>query len=267
MADRGSAQVPIIQHPDVKRMLLKMKAYVEGLRSLIYYVALCFDKEKICQEKEEVQKYKNLIGILTPVVKSYASEKGFDVCVEAMQIFGGYGYTQEYPVEQMLRDCKITSIYEGANGIQAMDFLGRKLTQGKGAALEALVNEMHITIQNAEAKSGLEDLAQKLKKAVDLLDSTCRKTCMAIFSAHSASAFACAHPLMDAAGDIIMAWMLLWRAVIADEKTEGKEAAFYTGKIRTADFFINTMLPTTVGKLEAVTFENNPTALMDESLF
>src|SRR3989339_179032 len=209
LADHGAAQVPIIQHPDVKRMLLKMKAYVEGLRSLIYYVAFCFDKEETSKDEAEILKYSNLIGILTPIVKAYTSEKGFDVCVEAMQVFGGYGYTKEYPVEQMVRDCKIASIYEGANGIQAMDFLGRKVAGSKGQMLKALVHEIHVTIETAGKKDRLKGLAEKLESAVALLEITCTNASRAMFSAHSASAFACAHPLMEATGDVVMAWMLL----------------------------------------------------------
>jgi len=267
LADHGAAQVPIIQHPDVKRMLLKMKAYVEGLRSLIYYVAYCFDKEATSTDEAEVQKYKNLTGILTPIVKAYTSEKGFDVCVDAMQVFGGYGYTREYPVEQMVRDCKIASIYEGANGIQAMDFLGRKVGGSKGRMLKALVQEMTLTIAAAKQQDRLKGLAEKLESAAGLLETTCTQAIQALFSAQSPSAFACAHPLMEATGDVVMAWMLLWRASIAVEKLDGKEAAFYMGKIKAAEFFITTILPATLGKLNAVTCENNPAADMDENLF
>jgi hypothetical protein len=267
LADHGAAQVPIIRHPDVKRMLLKMKAYVEGLRSLIYYVAYCFDKEATSTDETEVQKYKNLTGILTPIVKAYTSEKGFDVCVDAMQVFGGYGYTREYPVEQMVRDCKIASIYEGANGIQAMDFLGRKVGGSKGRMLNALVQEIALTVAAAKQHDRLKGLAAKLESAAGLLETTCTRAIQAMFSAQSASAFACAHPLMEATGDVVTAWMLLWRAVIADEKLDSKEAPFYKGKIKAAEFFITTILPATLGKLNAVTCENNPAADMDENLF
>jgi len=267
LADHGAAQVPIIRHPDVKRMLLKMKAYVEGLRSLIYYVAFCFDKEETSKDGMEVLKYSHLIGILTPIVKAYTSEKGFDVCVEAMQVFGGYGYTKEYPVEQMVRDCKIASIYEGANGIQAMDFLGRKISGSKGEMLKALVHEINLTIETAKKQDRLKGLAEKLESGVALLETTCTNASRAMFSTHAASAFASAHPLMEATGDIIMAWMLLWRAVIADEKLQSKDASFYRGKIKAAEFFITTLLPVTLGKLNAVTYENNPAADMDEALF
>ncbi|WP_299976213.1 acyl-CoA dehydrogenase [Desulfobacula sp.] len=267
LGDHGANQVPIIRHPDVKRMLLKMKSYVEGMRSLVYYTAFCFDKIETVADKKESMHYSNLVEILTPLVKAYSSEKGFDVCVEAMQVLGGYGYTKEYPVEQTVRDCKIASIYEGANGIQAMDFLGRKIAGNKGLMLEALISEIKATILTAKAQDNLKELAIKLETALFLLETTCKNTSNAFFSKHMASAFACAHPLLDATGDIIMAWMLLWRAVIADKKLETKESAFYQGKIKAAQFFIMTIIPATMGKLTAITYEKNPAASMEEHLF
>ncbi|MBT3178558.1 MAG: acyl-CoA dehydrogenase [Desulfobacula sp.] len=267
IADHGASQVPIIRHPDVKRMLLKMKSYVEGIRSLLYYVAYCFDKKENAIDKKEARDYSNIVEILTPVVKAYSSEKGFDVCVEAMQIFGGYGYTKEYPVEQMVRDCKIASIYEGSNGIQAMDFLGRKIIGDNGAMLDVLVREIQSTILTAKDHENLNGLALKLEVALILFEDTCKNTGHALLSKHMTSAFACAHPLMEAAGDIIIAWMLLWRANISITKLDTREKNFYHGKIKTAQFFITTIIPATIGKLTAITYENNPAASMEESLF
>lgn len=267
IADRNAGQVPIIRHPDVKQMLLKMKSYVEGMRSLIYYIGFCFDKQNTTEDKDAAVYYSNLIEILTPVVKAYASEKGFDVCVQAMQVYGGYGYTKEYPVEQLVRDCKITSIYEGANGIQAMDFLGRKITGNKGAMLETLINEIKTTIVTAKKHANLKQLAVKLESSLLLFETTCKNTSNALLSEQISSAFACATPLLEAAGDIIMAWMLLWRALVATEKLETREADFYKGKIRTAQFFIFTMIPVTMGKLNAIIYKDNPAAGMEENLF
>lgn len=267
LADHGAPQVPIIEHPDVKRMLLKMKSYVEGMRSLIYYIAFCFDKIKTEADANQIARYSNLVEILTPVVKAYSSEKGFDVCVEAMQVFGGYGYTREYPVEQMVRDCKIASIYEGSNGIQAMDFLGRKVAGKKGAMLDVLVDEINKTIEAAKTCDGLKKSATSLEASLTLFETTSRRTTKALFSEHVASAFACAHPLLEAAGDVIMAWMLLWRATVAVKKLDTKEAHFYQGKIKAAQFFTTTILPVTLGKLAGITCEDNPAASMDDRLF
>ncbi|MCP3953667.1 MAG: acyl-CoA dehydrogenase, partial [Desulfobacterales bacterium] len=116
-------QTAIINHPDIRRMLMWSKAHVDGMRSFIYYVATCFDKVECATDETEKERYDGLIELLTPLVKAYCSDKGHDICIQAMQIYGGYGYTKEYPVEQLARDCKIASIYEGTNGIQAMDLL------------------------------------------------------------------------------------------------------------------------------------------------
>lgn len=267
---KGGGQVTIIEHPDVRRMLLRMKSYVEGLRALVYYIAYCFDRTRTAGENEEKQCYSNLVEILTPVVKAYSSEKGFDICVEAMQIFGGYGYTREYPAEQIVRDCKIASIYEGSNGIQAMDFLGRKVGGRKGAMLDTLVSEIRKAVEMAKASDGLGGLANQLDDAVRLFEKTAKDTTRAMFTDQVASAVTCAHPLMDICGDITMSWLLLWSAVIAEkklEKTSKKDAAFYSGKIRSARFFIQTILPVTMGKLNGIIYENHPAADMEAELF
>jgi len=267
LAEMTAQQVPIIQHPDVRRMLLRMKSYVEGLRSLIYFTSFCIDKKETALSDEDKRHHTNLIEILTPVVKAYSTERGFDVCVEAMQVFGGYGYMREYPIEQLLRDSKIASIYEGTNGIQAMDFLGRKILGGNGRMLDCLVKEINACIQVAKDRKGINSLALKVQKAVDKLEQTCRETSAAVMSTQMKSAFACAHPLLDATGDVIMAWMHLWRASIALNNLDSKDARFYQGKITTAQFFINTILPVTMGKLEAITYEDNPAVIMDENAF
>jgi alkylation response protein AidB-like acyl-CoA dehydrogenase len=167
--DPDAPQVPIIRHPDVRRMLMWMKAHVEGMRSLIYFVSMAFDKRACAADDAEREYYQGLIDLLTPVVKSYCSERGFEVCVEAMQVYGGYGYMLDYPIEQLIRDCKIASIYEGTNGIQAMDLLGRKLGIKKGAVFMNYLAEMQKTVAEAKKISGLEDLAAKLQTAINRL--------------------------------------------------------------------------------------------------
>ena len=118
--------MPIIRHPDVRRMLMWMKTHVEGMRSLVYYGALCLDRQCFGTEQQKVF-HKEMLDLITPVIKAYCTDRAFEICSQAVQVYGGYGYTQEYPVEQLLRDIRIASIYEGTNGIQAMDLLGRKL--------------------------------------------------------------------------------------------------------------------------------------------
>ena len=149
MLDPEAPSTAIIAHPDVRRMLMHMKAHVDGMRSFIYYVGRCFDRMETAADDDTRAEAKGLIDVLTPVVKAYCTDRAFDVCTLAVQTFGGYGYTCEYPVEQYLRDCKITSIYEGTNGIQAMDLLGRKLGLAGGKFFMALLAEMQQTVAAA----------------------------------------------------------------------------------------------------------------------
>ena len=280
-AKPGAPQVPIIQHPDVRRMLLKMKAYVEGMRSLTLFTAFCFDKKTCAATPEERDRYAGLIEILTPVVKAYCSEKGFDVCIEGMQIFGGYGYTKEYPMEQLARDCKICAIYEGANGIQAMDFLGRKIAMNKGAYLGVLIAEIKKTTEQARHHEELKSMADQVDVAADKFHKIAMDIAGSIKSPAFKSAFAVAHPLMDAAGDVIMAWMLLWRATAAvpalEKRLKGnsmqeviakdKTAAFYHGKLMVAQFFMKTLLPVTLGKLDGMCAEESPAVTIHDNAF
>ncbi len=131
-ADHSAPSVAIIRHPDVRRNLLWMKSYVDGMRSFFYYMTRCGSQALITDSAEEQEKYGDLFSMLTPIVKDYMAVKGHEVCIQAIQVFGGAGYTRDYLVEQYARDCKITSIYEGTSGIQAMDLLARKIGTKKG---------------------------------------------------------------------------------------------------------------------------------------
>ena len=150
MFDKEPQSVSIIKHPDVRRQLINMKAYVEGMRTLLYYTGLLFDKVNLAEDEKKKARYKGLIELLTPILKAYCTDRSFEVCAQGIQVYGGYGYIREYPQEQLLRDCKITSIYEGTNGIQAMDLLGRKLGMNKGRPFMNLLGEMNKTIAAAK---------------------------------------------------------------------------------------------------------------------
>ncbi|MCK5310730.1 MAG: acyl-CoA dehydrogenase, partial [Desulfobacteraceae bacterium] len=270
-SDVRASQVPIIEHPDVRRMLLKMKSYVEGLRSLAFFTAFCFDMVECTDQEDERVHYSNLAEILTPIVKSYSSERGFEVCAEGMQVFGGYGYTKEYPMEQLLRDCKIASIYEGSNGIQATDFLFRKVGGQNGIMLDALVLEIKKRIDYSKENKVFMDLADNLEKVLKELAVKLKESAESVKTAEYKSAFAVASPLLDAAGDVVLAWQLLWRAQIADaklaSKNGGKNVDFYNGKIMAAKFFIKTILPVATGKLNGIVINENPAATINEKSF
>ena len=271
MMDKSAPSVPIIQHPDIRRMLLTMKAYVDGMRSLLYYVGMCEDKKSICDDEEEKAKYQGIVDLLIPVAKGYVSDKALEVCNMGVQIFGGYGYIKEYPMEQLLRDCRITPIYEGTNGIQAMDLLGRKLGMNKGKPIMDLMVEIQNTIAAARADSKTAGFAAKLEKALNKLGEVALHLGQTAMSPKVMTAFAHAYPFMEAAGDVILAWQLLWRATIASQKlgngTKKKDAAFYEGQLKTAEFFIHTVLPVSLGKMDAILDVNSAAVDIEEDSF
>lgn len=268
-ANPEASAVTINNHPDVRRMLIYMRAYIDGMRSFIYFVGSCFDKVRVLEDGEEKDKCQNLIEVLTPVVKSYCTDRAFDVCNQAVQTYGGYGYIKEYPVEQLLRDTKITAIYEGTNGIQAMDLLGRKLGMKGGKPFMDFMAAMQKTI--AEAKeAGLDDLAAKVEEAVNKLGETAMFMGNTAMSEQVLAAFAHASPFLEVVGDTVMAWMHLWRATIATSKLDSakaKDKPFYEGLMGTAKYFINSILPVTLGKMAAIKNMEDALVTMSDAAF
>lgn len=255
MMDKEAPSVPIIQHPDVRRMLLTMKAYVEGMRSLLYYVGYCEDLKATSDDEAQKEKYQDIIDVLIPIAKGYVTDKAFDMCNLGMQVYGGYGFISEYPQEQLVRDCRITLIYEGTNGIQAMDLLGRKLGMKKGKLIMDLFGEIQKTIADAKKVPDVADFASRLETAVNKLGEVAMHMGATAMSPKVMNAFAFAHPFMEAAGDVVMAWMLLWRAVVAAsklEKAKKKDRAFYEGQLKSAEYFTCSVLPVTLGKMDSI---------------
>jgi len=271
MTDKNAPSVPIIQHPDVRRMLLTMKVYVEGMRNLLYYVGMCDDRIDVAEDEEEKAKYKGIIDLLIPLAKGYVSDRAFDVCNLGVQVFGGYGYIKEYPVEQLLRDCRITPIYEGTNGIQAMDLLGRKLGLHKGKPIMDLMGEIQNTIAAARTHAKVEAYAGKVEAALNKLGDVALHLGKTAMSAEILTAFAHAYPFMEVAGDVVMSWLLLWRATIAAEKLENgakkKDVAFYEGQLKSVEFFVHCVLPTTLGKMDAILATNSAVVEIGEDSF
>ena len=269
--DKNASSVPIIQHPDVRRQLLTMKAYVEGMRSLLYYVAFCDDMIEISDDDAEISKYKGLVDILIPLAKGYVSDHAYDVCNIGMQVYGGYGYIKEYPQEQLVRDCRITMIYEGTNGIQTMDLLGRKLGMNEGKPIMDLLGEVQSVIAMAQAIPSLTDLAGRLTETVNKLGEVAMHMGKTAMSEKALDAFAFAYPFMEVMGDVAMAWMLLWRASIAAKRLEKgakkKDQAFYKGQTRSAEFFIHSILPVSMGKMNAILNCNDAITRISEDEF
>lgn len=267
--DPDAKDVAIIQHPDVKRQLLNMKVYTEGMRSLIYYYGKCTDIVHTTEDEQLKADTSALIEVLTPIVKGYITDKSLEICSHGVQVFGGYGYVSEFPVEQLMRDSRIFMIYEGTNGIQAMDLIGRKLGLNKGKSFKYFIDQMEKTIEEATGIKGIEKLVEKFTHAVSRLEALAVEIGGRARSEKALNAYAFAHPFLEVTGDVTFAWMHLWRASIAAPKlakkvgsmdkeaiaakaAKNKDAAFYAGQIASANFFINTLLPSAYGKMDAI---------------
>ena len=264
--------VPIIKHPDIRRMLMTMKVYVEGMRSLLYYVGNCGDKFQISDKEEDKARYQGLIDLLIPIAKGYVTDKAFEVCSLGLQVYGGYGYIKEYPMEQLLRDCRITQIYEGTNGIQAMDLLGRKLGMNKGRPIMDLLGEIQQTITAAKSIPNLADAANKVEVAVNKLGEVALHIGQSGMSPDTRmKAFAHAYNFMEVSGDVIFAWLLLWRASLAAQNLENgakkKDAAFYEGQLKSAEFFVHSILPITFGKMDVILTASDAAVDISEDAF
>jgi hypothetical protein len=206
-------------------MLLNMKAYVEAMRSLLYYIGyLLSDKIAAfrCRGKKRASRESSGPAD-SHLPRAMSRDKASKSAALGMQVYGGYGYIKEYPQEQLLRDCRITMIYEGTNGIQAMDLLGRKLGMNKGKPIMDLMGE----IQKIIAQAKKHDSPSKAYAEIGWKKhSTVWRKWPCIWGPPPChpkvmNAFAFAHPFLEASGDVVMGWMLLWRAVIGP-KSPGK---------------------------------------------
>jgi hypothetical protein len=271
MMEPDAPAVPIIQHPDVRRMLLNMKANVEAMRSLLYYICSLSDNISVSDDAGEKARLQGIIDLLIPIAKGYVSDRASDVCNLGMQVYGGYGYIKEYPQEQLVRDCRITQIYEGTNGIQAMDLLGRKLGLNKGKPIMDLMGEIQAIIAQAKAHASLKGPAEMLEKALNRLAEVAMHLGATAMSPQVMNAFAFAHPFLEASGDVVAAWMLLWRAVSAqkalDGKAKKKDQFFYEGQIKSAEYFTQCVLPVTMGKMDAIMANCGAAVEIDDKSF
>ncbi len=259
MKDPHAPRVPIIKHPDVRRMLLLMKSYAEGLRALLYHTAHCIDLARVSPSPSEREKWEDRVDLLIPVCKAYSTDIAFRLTEWAIQIFGGYGYCGEYPVEQFCRDVKITSIYEGTNGIQAMDLVGRKLLLKEGALFAAWLKEINDFIQTHKSDPFLGSWVAQLDLAKNALVKVTGHFGKVAAQGDRLYPMLHAVPYLELFGDVELAYLLLDQARIADEKLriifekagaktkeekanliqEQSEAAFYCGKLHVAEFFAN----------------------------
>lgn len=261
-------RIAINQHPDVRRMLLKMKCQVEGMRSLVYSVANRFDRTHHGNDSEK-EYLLGLVELMTPIVKSHISDRGFDVCVTALQCFGGYGYIGEYPAEQYVRDAKITSIYEGTNGIQAMDLLGRKMRKGSGMLFMSWLNEANTELERCRGIAALADEVALLERARDQLGQTAMHLGMVGQQGNLRGAMLQASPFLELFGTVVIGLHSIWQARVAHEAIQngatGADLKFYKGKVANARFYMKNILPSATAMAKSI--QAGDESCLEEGLF
>ncbi len=264
MADKTAPRVQIIRHPDVRRMLMLQKSHAEGLRALLYYTAWIQDQrerfpdDKVWDKKDD---------FLLPLVKGYSSEKAYELLATSLQVFGGSGFTTDYPIEQYIRDTKIDTLYEGTTGIQAMDLFFRKIARDQGQTLTALAGEVVEMV-----KGGPEELAVERELLGVALDDT--QAHLGVMVGHLMGAQEDpsgmyklglhSNALLESVSEVTIGWLLLRHAEIALEalaEADDRDRAFYEGKVASARFFARHALPKAKARREAAEREDG--ALMD----
>lgn len=287
MMNPDAPSVTIINHPDVRRNLLWMKSHVEALRAMTFLCAYAIDMKK-AMTTEEADKWHGIMEFMVPVLKAWGTDTGFRITENAMQVYGGYGYCKDYPMEQFLRDMKIGSIYEGTNGIQSMDLVLRKLNHEGGKNFMNLIGEMKSTLKKFSASENLKGLSVKMAGAVETLAGAAAFFTECVKEKKFMVPVVNSYPFLNLTGYVIAAWLLYWEAGIADSKLSGiisekklergsaeykkfieenNEGSFYNSKVLTATYFFNSVLPQALAIRESIENSDLTPLKMKEDAF
>ncbi|MCQ4163624.1 acyl-CoA dehydrogenase [Tahibacter harae] len=241
--DPATPAVALVEHADVRRMLLQQKCYAEGGQMLAYDAAVLVDRQHDPDAAVREQSHL-LLELLTPIVKAWNSDYALRANDLAIQVFGGYGYTRDYPVEQCYRDNRINPIHEGTNGIQALDLLGRKALLDNGEALRILLQRIAATCAEAAADAELAGLAVQLSDAANLVRDTTQAAAKRMAAGAVREVLANAAHYLHLLGHVVVAWGWLRMALAARRAlAAGGDADFHTGKVQACRFFFATELP------------------------
>ncbi len=251
-------KVPIIRHPDVRRMLMTVRAIAEGGRALLYATSLQLDLEARADSEAARSYHAGRAALLTPICKAWTSDAGVDACSQALQIYGGSGFIRDYPAEQYLRDVRIAPIYEGTNGIQAIDLLFRKVAGDGGKLLDSLHSD---ALAWARKNAGHALIVREVKALQDALSEMIEVTRFLAMKVRGDAGLAAlnASPYLTLVGNVVVAWLLLQQAAVASAKLERldlpsdsgarrkflenqDQVRFYAAKIETARFFTHQIL-------------------------
>ncbi len=243
-ADKDAKADPIFVHPDVRRMLMDAKVFNESMRALCLWGALQVDLTHKAQTAEERELADDLIGLMTPVIKGYGTDKGYDIANNMQQVYGGHGYVKEWGMEQFVRDSRIAMIYEGTNGVQAMDLCGRKLASKGGKAVQAFFAMIDEEIAAGKQDDALADIAGKLEKALGE-QKAATMWFMQNAMANPNHLGAGAHHYMHIMGIVTLGFFWLKMARVAREKLKAApvDAAFYEAKLTSAAYYAERFLP------------------------
>lgn len=254
---------PIIVHPDVRRMLLTQKALIGGARALSTYIAKWLDLSKYGFGAEQ-QRAEALTALLTPIAKAFFTDKGLDCALLGQQVFGGHGYIRESGQEQLVRDLRITQIYEGTNGIQALDLLGRKILANKGAGFELFSEEVQAFIHQQRDHQALAEFIQPLADALQNLRSVTAQ----LIDSHQKDPYtagAAAVEYLHLFG--YLAYAFMWAKVAAVAQPKATEDDFYLSQIKTAQFFFARLLPQSTALAASVRAGSTTLMDFDQALF
>ena len=265
--DPSRAQVPIVAHADVRRMLLAQKSYVEGALALNLFCAKLVDEENTSDDEAVRREAKLLLDILTPIAKSWPSQWCLEANNLAIQVHGGYGYTRDYNVEQFYRDNRLNPIHEGTHGIQGLDLLGRKVVMQGGAALQALASRVRATI--ARCKAVPDPGSQRLAAALDAQWSRLEEVTATLHAAGDPDrTLANATVYLEAFGHIVIAWIWLEQALVAGRSmTGGADDAFYQGKLAACRYFFAFELTKVGPMLDLLASLDDTTLTMQDAWF
>jgi alkylation response protein AidB-like acyl-CoA dehydrogenase len=265
---RDGAPVRIIEHPDVRRMLMTMKAQVEAMRAFAYTNAAAIDRAKRDPDPSVRDRSQARADLLTPITKAWCTDLGCEIASLGVQVHGGLGYMEETGAAQHFRDARITPIYEGTNGIQALDLVSRKLLRDQGAAAKALIAEMGQTAEALAEPSGeaLSAIRGALSDGLLALDSATAS----LLESGPARATAVASPYLRLFGTVAGGWLLAHSALAARRRLEandGGDRAFLEAKIKTARFYADNLLPQAAGLARSVVRGADSTLALDEAQF
>ena len=256
---------PIIVHPDVRRMLLTCKAYTEGGRALATYIALLTDREQSHPDPKVRADAEELVAFLTPVVKAFITDNTFETTNLALQVYGGHGFIREWGMEQYVRDARINMIYEGTNGIQALDLLGRKVLHDQGAKLKLFGGLVREFIGSEMSNPAMQEFVVPLAELGEQVAKLSTELAMKSL-ADPDEAGAAATPYLRVVGHLVYAWLWARMARVALDKLDSGDD-FYKAKLATARFYFSKLLPETAFQLQAARAGAKPLMDLDAALF